>query len=235
MEKKKESKQAQPEVKGLIRDLPILKSSNPSYELAGDIEYLFQSMVIGTVPITEEYSEDYGATCHWHGSIEIHVIKHAFEYGMHHFDIGIRLVSVDEAFKYTQAPDDPNEKRLWINPIDVEMQRDIAKDAASLLIAFIYYAQKKADEMPNLLEDVRKVLVPHRFSIDCVVIEEENDKLEGWLDTIGCNLMMAYLDKQITLTQLIHGNLYIVYGEFDPATRTNLLDKPGIPVPDAEK
>lgn len=227
MEKKQENK-------GLIRDIPILRASDQSCETSWSIQYLLEDMSIGTVPIPEERAGDYGSVSEWRGCIEIHVIKHSIDQEFHRFEIGIRHVPKGASFKYMTDPSARESDSLWINPIEIDMQRDIAKDERAQLIAFIYYAQKKKAEEPRLFEDMKKELASLHFSIDSVTIEEEDEEFEGWLDTVGCNLATAYLNGKITLSMITHGDLYLVYGEFDPATRKNLLDKP-IQIPEPEK
>ena len=148
MEKKQENK-------GLIPDIPILRASDQSYETSWSIKYLLEDMSIGTVPIPEERAGDYGSVSEWRGCIEIHVIKHSIDQEFHRFEIGIRHVPKGAPFKYMTDPSAREADSLWINPIDIDMQRDIAKDERAQLIAFIYYAQKKRAEEPRLFEDMK--------------------------------------------------------------------------------
>lgn len=233
-----------------IRTLPVLKKLRPDYRYATYIEAYGE--VLGplteeTFPIADEeakgfkfYSKRSWDSCA-HMEIVPTVVKKTEEEDtlsddgskieVPHVKIEIHFVPAGEDYKYTSryyygdsiAGDPVN--ILTIHP---EMQINIVKYPDSLFYPFMYYVEhggfvneRDRQTVHATLRDYGKTVIE---SIELAPDAEKNPEFMKWFQEVGQSL--AKLPRaNVVLDMIMQDELYIVYGDFDYATRKNRLEQ----------
>ena len=122
---------------------------------------------------------------------------------------------------------------LMLDPLVTDVEYDIVKDKFTLfllLTAAILHDDNPDKKCKGLqkqffceMADDCKILID---SID-VDLEDATSEFVEWFQTVSSNLLEAYYKTQIELNDVTTDAVYIVYGEFDPATRKDLRDPKG--------
>ena len=233
---KKESKKHE------YRNVPVLirESDTPLWD-ENALSYLISEMLTERVEIDDSFQPSCSSP--YEDQMEVVSTLASWEdkelvFGFHagekrripHFKVLLRYVpAYSNGFKYSAKKRKPFESdRYIIDEHGVSVQYDIAKHPDTLLFPFVYYLMQ--NQSPKKLADSRFAYLMESYGlmIDSVEIDAvsaaEHPEFLKWFESVGRSLYDTYEDNPSRgLEEIAQGKVYVVYGDFDPNTRTNRL------------
>lgn len=200
-----------------IRKLPILTKIGDSYgsHLAEDLGKEYYK-----VAGDPDFESDNNWLCWGDISMEVCVIdKHIDEEDIPHYNLLLRPAKEGEPVLYSTKELKGFNGKVDLDPFTVDMEDDIVKDETVIFLAttkaMLACDNKRRKE--RFFEDMKDI---YKFIVDSIDVDTEgNLEFEEWWSTLVYNLGNAYTKEQISLDDIKSSLVYIVYGEFDPATR----------------
>lgn len=200
-----------------IRKLPILARIGDSHgsHLAADLGKEYYK--VAGDPDFESVNNWF---CWGDISMEVCVVgKHTDEENIPHYDLLLRPVKEGEPVLYSSKELIGFNGYKELDPFAVPMEDDIVKDETVIFLATAraVFACDNKGRKERFFEDMKDI---YKFIVDSIDVDTEgNLEFEEWWNTLVYNLGNAYIKDQISLYDIESNSVYIVYGEFDPATR----------------
>lgn len=167
-----------------------------------------------------DFESDNNWFCWGDVSMEICILgKHTDEENIPHYNLLLRPAKEGEPVLYSTKEVAGFNGYKDLDPFTVPVEDDIVKDGTVIFLATTkaMFACDNIGRKERFFEEMEDL---YNFIIDSIDVDAEgNLEFEEWWRTIVYNLGNAYIKKQISLDDIKSSLVYIVYGEFDPATR----------------
>ena len=246
------------EEKKEFRKVPVLvKPGASTYTGRDDLERIRENLIKKRYPIADLEKEGYSFYNKepWGGCAHMEIFSEVVDtveeeddrteekFQVSHVKIKILFIPDKGEVHYSCRPSKENDDRAYADSFDVDVVEDIVKYDEVLFFPFMYYLIHE-DKCPFEINGRRRYwafedLKKAGLVIDSIEIDEETatPAFLEWFETVGLNLVNGS-DARNRLANILDGAVYVVYGDFDPATRKNLrkekMNEPDIPELDEE-
>lgn len=222
------------------RIIPVLQKKSFAFPTLEDKLYFKDGLEEDLVEIDGSFRDDDRRTSWMGDSMEIFSKKISSKevdgWGgrkeeLNTYDVRLRFVPHHGYFKYSEKTSKAfGSTKYAVRPHSTEVQFDIVKYTKTLLFPYLYAMYHSEKTLASVWRNTVDKQLASAGGVAFSSIELEDDvvqypKFLEWFKTVGQSLLEAYWEEPGEgINDILAGNAYLVYGEFDPTTRVNFRE-----------